>query len=242
MSLRSGGVSRAPWDGLNLGLAVGDEPVAVAENRRRFAAALQARPVWLRQVHGTSVIELTAQTADAPLEPADAAWTRERQLACTVMVADCLPVLFALRDGQAVAAAHAGWRGLAGGVLEATVQALCTGTGAKPTDVMAWLGPCIGPRQFEVGADVLAALGASEQEAGHDASGTPVFRWSPRPDGAPRWLADLRALAQTRLQRLGLAAGQISCDAACTVEQASRFFSFRRDGRTGRHACAVWRR
>lgn len=242
MSLRIGGVSQAPWDGLNLGLAVGDEPVAVAENRRRFADALQARPVWLRQVHGTAVIELTADTPEAPVQAADAAWTRERRLACTVMVADCMPVLFALRDGTAVAAAHAGWRGLAGGVLDATVHALCEGTGAEPCEVMAWLGPCIGPRQFEVGVDVLRAFGANEDVANDNPSGARAFRWQPRADGAPRWLADLPALAQTRLQQLGLAADQISCDAACTVEQASRFFSFRRDGRTGRHACAVWRR
>jgi YfiH family protein len=242
MSLRAGGVSQAPWGSLNLGLEVGDEPVAVAENRRRFADALQARPVWLRQVHGTAVIELTAKTPDAPQEPADAAWTRERGLACAVMVADCMPVLFALRDGSAVAAAHAGWRGLAGGVLDTTVQALCTGTGARPSEVMAWLGPCIGPRQFEVGADVLEAFGVRANVPGPDSTCSPLFRWRPRPDGAPRWLADLRALAQARLLRLGLPEDQISSDAACTVEQASEFFSFRRDGRTGRHACAIWRR
>jgi hypothetical protein len=124
MSQRAGGVSVAPWAGLNLGGAVGDDPAAVAENRARFASALGASPIWLRQVHGTHVVRLEARTLAAPLPPADAAWTSEPGIACAVLVADCLPVLMALRDGRAVAAAHAGWRGLAAGVLEATVDAL----------------------------------------------------------------------------------------------------------------------
>jgi hypothetical protein len=235
MSLRQGGVSAGAWASLNLGIAVGDEPAAVAANRARYAAALGARPVWLRQVHGTQVLELQAQTPERPDSPADAAWTRERGLACTVQVADCLPVLLALRDGRAVAAAHAGWRGLAAGVLEATVQALCTGCAARPEDLLAWLGPCIGPRAFEVGADVLAAFGCSPraEDARH-------FAFSPRADGAPRWRADLPALARERLQVCGVQ--EISADGACTVADASRFFSFRRDGVTGRCAASVWLR
>jgi hypothetical protein len=144
-------------------------------------------------------------------------------------------VLFALRDGSAVAAAHAGWRGLAGGVLEATVQALCAGTGAAPADVQAWLGPCIGPRQFEVGAEVLQAFG---DDPGQPDPGRFVYR--ARPDGAARWLANLPALAAARLQALGV--GAVTAEGACTVEDASRFFSFRRDGVTGRMAAAIWRR
>ncbi|MDE2502224.1 MAG: peptidoglycan editing factor PgeF, partial [Burkholderiales bacterium] len=229
-----GGASRAPWDAFNLGLAVGDEPDAVAANRAAWAAALGARPVWLRQVHGTRVLCLDEATPDAPDEPADAAWSRARGVACTVQVADCLPVLFALRDGSAVAAAHAGWRGLAGGVLEATVAALCGGMGARAADLLAWLGPCIGPRAFEVGADVLQAFGV-DARTGDDAR----FVARPRPDGSLRWRAHLQRLARDRLEAAGLV--DISADDSCTVEDASRFFSFRRDGVTGRMAAAVWR-
>lgn len=234
MSLRVGGVSDGAFGSLNLGVAVGDDPVAVAGNRTRFAAALGARPVWLRQVHGTAVLQLHAHTDDAPDVPADAAWTRERGVACTVQVADCLPVLFALRDGSAVAAAHAGWRGLAAGVLEATLGALCAGTGAGVSDVQAWLGPCIGPREFEVGADVLQAFGAGSESADPQR-----FVGRPRADGSPGWLAHLQQLAQDRLARTGVTA--VARTEVCTVEDASAFFSFRRDGRTGRMAAAIWR-
>lgn len=234
MSQRAGGLSVSPWAGLNLGGAVGDDPAAVAENRARFASALGARPVWLRQVHGTHVVRLDAGTLGAPLPPADAAWTSEPGIACAVLVADCLPVLMALRDGRAVAAAHAGWRGLAAGVLEATVEALCAGTGAAPGDVLAWLGPCIGPRHFEVGADVLEAFGQ-----GPGAADPARFASRRRVDGSARWLADLPLLARDRLASAGVHA--VSRLEACTVEDGSRFFSFRRDGVTGRHAAAIWR-
>ncbi len=242
MSTRLGGTSAGPWASLNLGRSVGDAPEAVAENRRRFAASLvtpgdpscaPARPVWLSQVHGTSVLELDESTPEHPGQPADAAWTRSPGIACMVGAADCLPVLFATRDGRAVAAAHAGWRGLAAGVLEGTVAALGRGAGAQPHELLAWLGPCIGPRHFEVGPDVLLAFGASPAAAdiGH-------FVYSRRPDGTARWRADLQGLARTRLQALGV--GFIAADSACTHEDASRFFSFRRDGSTGRMAAAVW--
>jgi hypothetical protein len=234
MSSRAGGVSVGPFASLNLGGAVGDDAAAVAENRARFAAALGARPVWLQQVHGARVVRLHGGAADAALPPADAAWTSHPGIACAVLVADCLPVLMALRDGSAVAAAHAGWRSLAAGVLEATVQALCAGTGADPRDIVAWLGPCIGPRQFEVGADVLAAFG--QAPAAFDAA---LFVSRPRSDGSPRWLADLPRLARQRLQGAGVAL--VSEAGACTVEDVSSFFSFRRDGVTGRHAAAIWR-
>ena len=235
MSTRQGGVSTAPWQSLNLGVAVGDDPAAVATNRARWAQALGARPVWLRQVHGTRVLRLDAATPEHPAEPADAAWTTEPGIACTVQVADCLPVLLATRCGRAVAAAHAGWRGLAGGVLEATVAALHEGAGAEPAELMAWLGPCIGPAAFEVGAEVLQGFGRTPQPADQ-----PAFRWSPRADGSARWRADLAALARERLVGLGVAA--VAVHGACTVGEASGFFSFRRDGVTGRLAAAVWRR
>jgi len=233
MSLREGGVSEGIYASLNLGVAVGDNPETVVENRARFAAALGARPVWLRQVHGVQVLRLRVGI-DATDTPADAAWTDEPQLACAVQVADCLPVLFALNDGRAVAAAHAGWRGLAAGVLEVTVAALCEGAGAQPAQVQAWLGPCIGPRQFEVGADVLRAFGHDPAHAD-----SPRFVWRERPDGSIRWLADLQGLARDRLAAAGV--GAITATPACTVEDASAFFSFRRDGVTGRMAAAIWR-
>jgi YfiH family protein len=231
MSSRAGGVSVAPFESLNLGFSAGDERAAVDENRRRFAAALGARPVWMSQRHGTRVLRLRADAAEATssAEAADAAITTEVGVACTVMVADCMPVLFAGPDGRGVGAAHAGWRGLAGGVLETTVTALCEASRCAPRDLQAWLGPCIGPRQFEVGADVVEAFGDGKR-----------FIARPRPDGAMRWLADLPGLARDRLGALGLT--QISSDEACTVEDASRFFSFRRDGVTGRMAAAVWLR
>lgn len=230
-SRREGGVSTGPYAALNLGTAVGDDPAAVAENRRRFAAALEgARPVWLKQVHGTRVQRLRADDLDRAPPEADAAWTDEPGIACTVQVADCLPVLFSTADGRAVAAAHAGWRGLAGGVLEATVEALAAGAGVRPAELHAWLGPCIGPASFEVGPEVAEAF----SEDAH------ALVYSPRPDGDPRWRADLPALARARLRRAGLA--RIGGGAWCTVADPSGFFSYRRDGVTGRFAAAVWRR
>ena len=235
MSTREGGVSAAPWQSLNLGAAVGDDALAVAQNRARFSSALGAQPCWLRQVHGIEVRKLGAALPDSPGEPADAAWTDEPGIACTVLVADCLPVLFAARQGGAVAAAHAGWRGLAAGVLEATLLALQQGAGVTPAEVVAWLGPCIGPRQFEVGADVLRAFTEPA-----DASS---FVPRQRADGSARWLADLQQLALQRLLRAGV--GSVSVLPLCTVEDGSRFFSFRRagvTGPTGRMAAAVFLR
>ncbi len=226
MSTRAGGVSAGSWAGLNLGVAVGDAAAAVAENRRRFEAALGVPAVYLRQVHGAAVLRLRAG-AQALAQPADAAVTTDAGIACAVQVADCLPVLFAAPAGRGVGAAHAGWRGLAGGVLEAAVAALCEAAACAPSELLAWLGPCIGPRQFEVGPDVLEAFGGGAR-----------FVPRQRPDGASRWLADLPGLARDRLQAAGLK--QISGGTWCTVEDPSRYFSFRRDGVTGRMAAAIW--
>ena len=236
MSTRDGGVSRGPFESLNLGRSAGDDPVAVSENRRRFAAQLGAPPHWLSQVHGTRVLRLgagharvaPANPAEAP-DSADAAITTEPGTACTVMVADCLPVLLAAPGGRGVGAAHAGWRGLAAGVLEAAVTALSEAARCRPADIVAWLGPCIGPRQFEVGAEVVSAFGAG-----------PRFVERRRSDGSLRWLADLPGLAIDRLHGAGLT--QISASGWCTVENASRFFSYRRVGVTGRMAAAIWLR
>ena len=239
MSTRLGGVSAAPFDSLNLrppalgGIAV-DAPTAVLENQRRFGQALGAQPVWLNQVHGNTVVRLTADhlRAGAALPVADASVCTEPGIACTVLVADCLPVLFCSTDGRAVGAAHAGWRGLAGGVLEQTVRALCEASGNAPGDLLAWLGASIGPAEFEVGREVLEAFGADPE-----APEIALFRPSPRPDGSARWRADLPALARRRLSALGV--HRVSGGRWCTVADASRFFSFRRDPRTGRMAAAV---
>ena len=233
MTTRLGGVSAAPYDSLNLKALTGDplDQIAVAENRRRFAATLGAAPVFLDQVHGARVVRLTADHLgpDAATEVADASITTLAGIACTVMVADCLPVLFATRDGRAVGAAHAGWRGLAGGVLEATVDAIRAAVPVAAGDIVAWLGASIGPAVFEVGADVLDAFHAGE--ARH-------FAPAPARDGVPKWMADLPALAEGRLRRLGLT--DVAGCGLCTVNDASRFFSYRRDRVTGRLAAAAW--
>jgi YfiH family protein len=234
MSTRAGGVSKGGFDSLNLGSAVGDDPGAVAENRARFAAALQgARPVFLQQVHGLELRRLDATAAGHGAMPcADASLSTEPGIACVIQVADCLPVLMAAPDRRGVAAAHAGWRGLAGGVLEATLAALVEAAACSAADVEVWLGPCIGPRQFEVGADVLAGFGV-DPAAAHP-------RFLPAAPG--KWLADLAGLAGDRLRAQG--ARQIGGGGWCTVEDASRFFSYRRDrpryGNSGRMAAAIW--
>ena len=229
-SERDGGVSLPPYDTLNLGDHVGDDPVAVLENRRRFALQLQARPVFLKQVHGRGVVRLTPETPDGT--EADACWTTERGLACTMMVADCLPVLLAARSGTVVGAAHCGWRGLAGGVLEALWDAMRAEAGT-PQQVLAWLGPCIGPDAFEVGPEVRDAFTAGDS---HAAS---LFR----PHGQGKFLADLQGLARRRLAALGITAihGNDGTGTWCTVSNPSRFFSHRRDRVSGRFAAALWR-
>jgi YfiH family protein len=229
MSTRNGGVSAAPWASLNVGTSVGDEPTHVAANRARFAAGLDgALPVFLRQVHGTHVVRVDAAVPNDRIE-ADAAVTNQPGVACTVQVADCLPVLLCDRAGRAVGAAHAGWRGLAGGVLDAAVATVCDAAECAPHDVVAWLGPCIGPRRFEVGDDVRTVFGGGER-----------FVACVRKDGTAGWLADLAGLAEDRLRTIGL--DSVSRSGACTVEDSSNFFSFRRDGVTGRLAAAVWLR
>ena len=255
MTTRAGGVSRPPFDTMNLrppglrGDAV-DDPAAAIENQRRLADAIGAVPVWLDQVHGAECVRLTAataaaQAAGAPLPRADAAVTTESGIACAVLVADCLPVLLAAPQGHAVAAAHAGWRGLAGGVVERTVAAVCEAAGCPPADLRAWLGACIGPSAFEVGADVLAAFGVDPDwvDAGVAAErpAAGCFVRAPRPDGTQRWRADLPALAFQRLIACGLAPAAVTGAQACTVGDASRYFSYRRDRVTGRMAACIWR-
>ena len=231
MTTRSGGVSRAPFDTMNLRLEVGDDAEAVAHNRALLAAATATTPVYLNQVHGAVVARLDAAdlVPNAPVRTADACVTTCPGIACAAQVADCLPVLFAAPAGLGVAAAHAGWRGLAAGVLEATVSALCEAAACEPRELQAWLGACIGPRQFEVGADVLQAFGADL------ASADPARFIQGRPG---KWFANLPALARDRLMRAGVTG--IGGGMWCTVEAPSRFFSYRRDGVTGRMVAAVW--
>jgi len=225
-TLRHGGVSRAPYESFNLAAHVGDLEVAVAENRRRLceALALPRPPLWLEQVHGTGVVDADLLGGVASVPRADAALSREAGTVLAVLVADCLPVLFATQDGGAVGIAHAGWRGLAAGVLEATVAALDT---RQP--LHAWLGPSIGPAHFEVGEEVRAAFMA------HDAAARTAFS----PNARGRWQCDLQALARARLAALGVR--WLHADTSCSYAQPQRFYSYRRDGVTGRMAALIWR-
>jgi len=232
MTTRLGGVSAWPWHSLNLGRSSGDAASAVATNRQRVAEASGATHVYLSQVHGDRVLRVDA-AAVGGAHTADAAWTSEPGMACTVMVADCLPVLLAAPQGKAVGAAHAGWRGLAGGVVERCVEAVCAGASCEPRELVAWLGPCIGPNKFEVGADVLEAFGVPAAPQSSER-----FRYQPRADGQPRWRANLAGLARDRLVALGVQ--RVGGGTWCTVTDRSRFFSFRRDGVTGRMAACVW--
>jgi len=220
---REGGVSQSPWTSLNLGDHVGDSPEAVAANRERLQQHLgYARPQWLAQVHGIQVVEARA---DSPVQAADASWSSTPGVACTVLTADCLPVLFADPIGPRVAAAHAGWRGLLNGVLEATLACF-----DAPERVQVWLGPAIGPLAFEVGPDVRAAFCELDAEAEE------AFVPSPLHPG--RWLGDLYQLAWQRLHQAGVK--QISGGEYCTFTQQDLFFSYRRDGETGRMASLIW--
>jgi len=222
---RAGGASLAPWDSFNLGVHVGDDPAAVAANRARLAQLLRlpAEPTWLNQVHGTEVVDLDAYSTANPPPNADASLTTLPARVCVVMVADCLPVLFASGDGEHIAAAHAGWRGLVAGVLERTVAAL----GVEPSKLSAWLGPAISQAHFEVGEEVRAAFAGAADDA--------CFRANTR----GRWQADLAGLARRRLATLGV--GTISGGAWCTFADREQFFSHRRDGKGGRMAALIWK-
>lgn len=222
-TLRAGGVSRGAYDSLNLGLHVGDEPARVAENRARLCSGLDlpGPPQWLTQVHGALVIE--AGEGGAPA--ADAAFTRATGAVCAVMTADCLPILLCRRDGAAVAAVHAGWKGLAGGIVEAAIAALGT------TDLLAWLGPAIGPDAFAVGEEVRRAFVAQDE----------VFAPAFRPTGHLRYSADIYQLGRLTLAKAGMSMDGIYGGGWCTVTQTGDFFSYRRDRITGRMATLIWR-
>lgn len=218
---RLGGISSAPYDSFNLGGHVGDVPLAVARNRMLLNTLLPSEPVWLEQAHGT----LVANADNAGCLPqADACIARHRAAVCVVMTADCLPVLLCDKQGSAVGAAHAGWKGLAAGVVEATVQAM----NAAPQNLMAWLGPAISQNAFEVGEEVRAAFVAAHPQA---ASAFAVGQ-------SGKWLADIYALARLRLNALGIT--QIYGGNYCTYREREKFFSYRRDGITGRMGTFIW--
>lgn len=226
MTTRAGGLSVGDYASMNIGLSVGDDRATVLENRARVSAALGAPAVFLWQVHGNEVLRLRPEHAEPGVEStkADAAISTDPALGVAVQAADCLPVLFATSGGRTsgVGGAHAGWRGLAAGVLENTVAALCAATGRAPGDIDAWLGACIGPEAFEVGAEVRDAFAGAED----------CFVYRPNAAGEPRWRADLAELARRRLRACGVT--RLSGGTWCTYSEPSRFFSFRRDTHEGR--------
>ncbi len=230
MTTRAGGVSLAPFDSFNPAGHVGDDPGAVAENRRILGQWLPNEPVWLSQVHGCGVAVADGEAGTAP-PTADACLVHQPGRVCTVLTADCLPVLFCDEEGGVVAAAHAGWRGLAGGVLEETVAAM----EAEPGRILVWLGAAIGPDSFEVGEEVREAF----------VSQHPLTAIAFRPalpgtlDRAPRkWLADIYTLARIRLAAVGVT--RVFGGGLCTMSDPARFFSYRRADRTGRMASLIW--
>jgi len=220
---RQGGVSTGAYASLNLGEHAGDDPKSVATNRARLQQDLgSATPRWLRQVHGVQVAQLDREIVQ---ESADAAVTGRRSQACVIMTADCLPVILCDRAGGMVGAAHAGWRGLSAGVLEATVQAM----DAKPGELLAWLGPAIGPQAYEVGEDVRAVFVAHAPEAAH------AFKLG---NASGKWWCDLYLLARQRLASVGVK--DVYGGGLCTFTDKGRFFSHRRDGQCGRMATLIW--
>jgi YfiH family protein len=220
VTTRSGGVSVAPFDSFNLGDHVDDDPDAVAQNRSTLTTALNIQPAWLKQVHGINVVEASA----AHVMQADASWSNTPGIACTIMTADCLPALFCNRQGTQVAAAHAGWRGLAAGVLEAAVHSFTD----APADILVWLGPAIGPQAFEVGLEVREAFMAPHPETAE------AFVPSVN-DG--KFMADIYQLARLRLAAHGVTAVY---GGGLSTYNDERFFSYRRGARTGRFASLVW--
>jgi YfiH family protein len=218
---RFGGISSAPYDSLNLGDHVGDAPLSVARNRMLLNTLLPSEPVWLEQVHG--IIVANADNASC-LPRVDACIARHRDAVCVVMTADCLPVLLCDQQGSVVGAAHAGWKGLAAGVIEATVQAM----NVAPQNLMAWLGPAISQDVFEVGDEVRAIFVDADPQA--------AAAFTPGKHG--KWLADIYALARLRLNALGIT--QIYGGDHCTYREREKFFSYRRDGVTGRMGTFVW--
>ena len=227
ITTRNGGVSTGPHASFNLGLRADDDPQAVTQNRALLQQHLPQAPKWLRQVHGARVVDADALT-DSP--EADASVARQTHTVCAIMIADCLPVLFTNRAGTRVAAAHAGWRGLAGGVIAQTVQVM-KDAGDDPADLLAYIGPGIGPTAFEVGADVYHAFTA------HNVQAKAAFV----AHTSGKWLADLFTLARQALSNAGIPPAQVFGGGLCTFSDPTRFYSYRRDKITGRMAAFIWR-
>lgn len=221
ITTRQGGQSRGPYASFNLGTHVGDDPDAVTHNRELLRAALPADPLWLHQVHGIEVVDAAAASG---IPTADAAYTSVRHVVCAIQTADCLPVLLAARDGGTVGVAHAGWRGLAAGIVEATVKSMR----AHTRELVAYLGPAIGPQAFEVGEEVLDAFAAQEAGAAQAFVKT----------GEGKYHADLYALARQRLRRAGV--DDVYGGGFCTYSERDRFYSYRRERETGRMASLIW--
>ena len=220
VTTRAGGVSAAPFDSFNLGDHVDDDPEAVSQNRSKLTSCLRVQPAWLKQVHGIDVV----QASPAQALQADASWSKTPGVACTIMTADCLPALFCNRQGTQVAAAHAGWRGLAAGVLEAAVNSFAD----QPSEILAWLGPAIGPQAFEVGPEVREAFIATHPETAE------AFIAGANPG---KFMADIYRLARLRLAAHGVTAVY---GGGLSTYDDERFFSYRRGARTGRFASLVW--
>ncbi|MFO1321813.1 MAG: peptidoglycan editing factor PgeF [Burkholderiales bacterium] len=223
VTTRLGGCSESPYATLNLGIRVGDDPARVASNRESLTRLLPDAPRWLTQVHASTVVDAarSSETTEA-----DASFTRAAGIVCAIQMADCLPVLLASDDGAVVAAAHAGWRGLAAGVLENTASAMST----PPERILAWLGPAIGPEAFEVGDEVRSAFVSRDQGAAS------AFR----PGNRGKWTTDLYELARQRLRGCGIT--RVHGGGFCTHTDSDRFFSHRRDGISGRMAALIWLR
>lgn len=225
ISTRVGGFSRAPFDSFNLATHVGDDALTVARNRALLRSHTGVEPVWLEQVHGTHVVELDERPKVSEVPVADASVSRHPGVACAVLTADCLPVLLCDRGGTVVAAVHAGWRGLVAGVIEATIERMHV----RPEDLLVWLGPAIGPRAFEVGDEVRALFLAS------DPALEAAFTSTERPG---KWMADLYMIAMQRLLRTK--PGFVGGGGDCTFSDERRFYSYRREGTTGRFASLIW--
>ena len=232
---RVGGVSKSPYASLNLGAHVNDDPIAVAKNRQLLSPYLPSEPVWINQVHGIEVIDAAGSSC---LQNADASFTTKSNVVCVTMTADCLPVLLCDTAGTVVAAVHAGWRGLCDGVIEAAINKMLV----PPSEILAWLGPAIGPNAFEVGKDVREQFMLKDNQAGLAFKPQPFFK--PHDDHKlnDKWLCDMYLIAKQRLNKLGVTkvyGGGVNED-FCTYTDEARFFSFRRDNVTGRMASMIW--
>lgn len=234
VTTRKAGFSERPFDSFNLAAHVDDDPQHVSDNRALLRTVLPADPVWLTQIHGHKVIDAAEKVAEEIKDPeADGSFTRQANTVCAVLTADCLPVLFCNKAGTIVGAIHAGWKGLASGILEHSIECMMRASGSKPEDLMVWLGPAIGPKIYEVGNEVRQVFTSLDSDT------EKAFKLSPGTTlDTDKWFANLYELARIRLRKRGITdfyGGQF-----CTFTQQSMFYSYRRDGKTGRMASLIW--